>query len=42
MSASEVSGDHYIAALARTLKEEGYTGDIWGMGGTGAKKRHKN
>lgn len=38
MSASEVSGDHYIAALARTLKEQGYAGDIWGMGGTGAKK----
>lgn len=38
MSASEASGDHYISLLAKTLKEAGYSGDIWGMGGAQAEK----
>ena len=33
MSSGEASGDHYTAALARTLRASGYDDDIWGMGG---------
>ena len=38
MSAGEASGDHYIAALAKTLRHSGYAGDIWGMGGVEARE----
>ena len=38
MSASEASGDHYIALLTKTLREVGYNDDIWGMGGAEARK----
>ena len=37
MSAGEASGDHYIALLAKTLREVGYSADIWGMGGAEAQ-----
>ncbi|MDO5114762.1 MAG: lipid-A-disaccharide synthase [Synergistaceae bacterium] len=33
ISSGEASGDHYTAALARRLRANGYSGDIWGMGG---------
>ncbi len=33
VSSGEASGDHYMARLAVKLRERGYDGDIWGMGG---------
>ena len=33
ISSGEASGDHYTARLALKLRERGYAGDIWGMGG---------
>ena len=36
MSAGEVSGDHYISSLIKALREEGYSGELWGMGGVEA------
>ena len=33
ISSGEASGDHYTARLAMKLRERGYSGDIWGMGG---------
>ena len=33
MSAGEVSGDHYIARVSRTLRERGFDGRIYGMCG---------
>ena len=38
MSSGEASGDHYTAALARTLCAAGYGDEIWGMGG--GESRH--
>ena len=38
MSSGEASGDHYTAALARTLRAAGYEDEIWGMGGV--ESRH--
>jgi lipid-A-disaccharide synthase len=33
MSAGEVSGDHYVARVSRTLREKGFDGRIYGMCG---------
>ncbi len=33
LSSGEASGDHYTAKLAEALRNVGYTGDLWGMGG---------
>ena len=39
ISSGEASGDHYTARLAMKLRERGYSGDIWGMGGVESRKR---
>ena len=39
ISAGEASGDHYIALLAKTLREVGCSADIWGMGGAEAQEQ---
>ena len=33
LSSGEASGDHYTANVARTLRNAGYQGRLWGMGG---------
>ena len=33
LSSGEASGDHYTANVARALREAGYGGRLWGMGG---------
>lgn len=33
LSSGEASGDHYTANVARALREAGYDGRLWGMGG---------
>lgn len=38
ISSGEASGDHYTARLAIRLRERGYAGDIWGMGGMESRK----
>lgn len=38
LSSGEASGDHYTASVAKALREMGYEGDIWGMGGKEPKE----
>lgn len=38
ISSGEASGDHYAAQLAKKLRERGYAGDIWGMGGVESRE----
>ncbi|MDO4987763.1 MAG: hypothetical protein Q4E17_01865 [Synergistes sp.] len=37
ISSGEASGDHYTANIARALRRNGYSGEIWGMGGLEAR-----
>ena len=38
VSAGEVSGDHYIARTARSLKERGFDGRIYGLCGAESRE----
>lgn len=42
MSSGEASGDHYISSLILALKEAGYDGELWGVGGIEAENTGLN